>query len=34
VIGFDLYNGKEIVEIPIDIESHQAATLVGQKIIS
>jgi YVTN family beta-propeller protein len=30
---FDLYNGKEIVEIPIDIESHQAATLVGQNKI-
>lgn len=30
---FDLSNGKEIVEIPIDIESHQAATLVGQNKI-
>jgi DNA-binding beta-propeller fold protein YncE len=27
---FDLFTGKEVAEIPIDLESHEAAALSGQ----
>jgi DNA-binding beta-propeller fold protein YncE len=30
ILGFDLSTGKEVAEIPIDLESHEAVALSGQ----